>query len=340
MKGSTSNSFAGGPTMHRTAGVIPRILKGKGSGRWGSAETASLSARWGSVSTNDQWDEAEQGLDSFRDPLSPSPSGRLSQEEKPRTGSITAPSHSASIERKPLLRNAPSQEWLNALTGHASPTSRPTVHSFPDNGNDHLHLTPPSVQRNTFLRETQGWLTSVIRPLRSRKHNPWADPSEFNWRAAATTTTTTTITSDSSTGRRRHPLTGSQSMRYNRLRSSDLLTSSGGETGFNDGDHHHIHSVMKKAASMREHRLHGGTTTATARACSEKYGVRQAILDCVSCGRASPPIVQGYSCRQHGVGDWTRSASTRSDCTSSKRKGVMHFCRQFIRIGKKLDKTS
>lgn len=129
-------------------------------------------------------------------------------------------------------------------------------------------------------------------------------------------------------------------MRYNRLKSSDLLTSSGGETGFNDGDHHHIHPVIKKAASMREHRLHGGTTTAIARACSEKYGVRQAILDCVSCGRASPPIVQDYSCRQHGVGDWTRSASTRSDCTNSKRKGVMHFCRQFIRIGKKLDKTS
>ncbi|XP_024388079.1 uncharacterized protein [Physcomitrium patens] len=73
----------------------------EGSGRWGSAETTSLSARWGSVSTNDQWDEAEQGLDSFRDPLSPSPSGRLSQEEKPRTDSTTAPSHSASIERKP-----------------------------------------------------------------------------------------------------------------------------------------------------------------------------------------------------------------------------------------------
>nr|PNR45075.1 hypothetical protein PHYPA_014846 [Physcomitrium patens] len=275
----------------------------EGSGRWGSAETASLCARWGSVSTNDQWDEAEQGMDSFRDPLSPSPSSRLSQEEKPQTGSTTAPSHSASIERKPSLRNAPSQEWLNALTGHASPTSRPTVHAFPDNGNDHLHLTPPSVQRNTFLQETQGWLTSVIRPLQSRKHNPWEDPSEFNW-------------------------------------SSDLLTSSGGETGFNDGDHHRIHPVMKKAASMREHRLHGGTTTAIARACSEKYGVMQAILDCVSCGRASPPIVQDYSCRQHGVGDLTRNASTRSDCTNSKREGVMHFCRQFIRIGKKLDKTS
>ncbi|XP_024387998.1 uncharacterized protein [Physcomitrium patens] len=163
----------------------------KGSGRWGSAETASLCARWGSVSTNDQWDEAEQGMDSFRDPLSPSPSSRLSQEEKPRTGSTTAPSHSASIERKPSLRNAPSQEWLNALTGHASPTSRPTVHAFPDNGNNHLHVTPPSVQRDSFLRETQGWLTSVIRPLQSRKHNPWEDPSEFNWRAAATLTTTT-----------------------------------------------------------------------------------------------------------------------------------------------------
>ncbi|XP_024381027.1 uncharacterized protein [Physcomitrium patens] len=313
-----------------------------GSGRWGTAETASLSGRWGSVSTNDHWDGTQQGINSFRDSLSLSRSGRLVQEGEPWTAATTQqqPANSQPIQKKPSLQSAPSQGRTNEVTEHEATRACETAYPYPGNGYDQQHHTPPPVQRNISMRETQGWLASVKRPLQTRKQNAWEDPNEFNWRAAAATT-------NSSSGRRRQTATVSQSMRYDRLKPSDLFANSGAGSRFDDEGYHHNKSIMQKAASMREGGAHSDAIMAMARAYSEKHGVQQAILECVSCRRSLGVVVQGnpgndtsycQSCRPHAIGGWTYNMASKPDSSKSKRKGMMNFCRKILRMGKKPNK--
>jgi len=203
------------------------------------------------TSTNDHWDDAQQH--SFRDSLSLSRSGRL--EEEP---------------------------WIATTTTTAAPISlqpNSSGRALALDANEHHQLRGANIS----MRETQGWLASVKRPLQlSKKSNAWEDPNEFNWRAATSNGNFST-----SSSRKERPSTVSQSMRYDRLKSS----------AFDDeGGYYHqqtSHSVMQKAASMREGGAHSDAIMAMARAYSEKHGVpqQQAILECVACGRGLGVIV-------------------------------------------------
>jgi len=186
------------------------------------------------------------------------------------------------------------------------------------------------------MRETQGWLASVKRPLQlPKKQNPWEDPNEFNWRAA-----TTNGRFSSSSSRKERPATVSQSMRYDRLKTPAFGDV---EDGYCPHQHTSSHAVMQKAASMREGGAHSEAIMAMARAYSEKHGVpqQQAILECVACGRGLGVILQGnpgndtsfcQACRPHG---WAYPAKENN---KSKRKGMMHFCKKILRMGKKPNK--
>ncbi|KAG0560310.1 hypothetical protein KC19_10G170900 [Ceratodon purpureus] len=293
------------------------------SGRWVNVETASLSGRWGSVSTSDHWEDAtQQGLNSFRDSLSLSRSGRLMQEGEP----WTAPKPSEPIHRQPSPRDAAAQPPL------ASTNANPSDKTF-----------GAAVQQNISMKETQGWLASVKRPLQPRKPpSTFEDPHEFNWRAA--TSTNGRERDPSSTSSRKTPTTISQSMRYDRLKTIDLVENP------SYGDHRNgtgNHSIMQKAASMREGGAHSDAIMAMARAYSEKHGVPQAILECVACGRALGVIVQGdpandtsfcQSCRPHAIGAWMYHTKA-PESGKSKRKGMMHFCKKILRMGKKPNKS-
>jgi hypothetical protein len=187
------------------------------------------------------------------------------------------------------------------------------------------NANPSDQTSNISMKETQGWLGSVRRPARKAD-----DPSEFNWRAATSTT------GRESCSRRGAVAAISQSMRYDRLRTMDLVENSG-SVGGGSG------TVMQKAASMREGGAHSDAIMAMARAYSEKHGVPQAILECVACGRALGVVVQGnpgadtsssfcQPCRS--VGAWTFPPS------KPKRKGMMHFCKKILRMGKKPNNKS
>lgn len=296
------------------------------SGRWANAETASLSGRWGSVSTNDHWDEAtQQGLNSFRDSISLSRSGRLMQEGEP----WTAPKPSQPIHRQSSLRDAVVQPAL--LATNANPSDK---------------TFGAAVLQNISMKETQGWLASVRRPLQPRKtHSTSDDPNEFNWRAA----TSTNGRESSSTSSRKAPTTISQSMRYDRLKTIDLVEnpSYGDDDGYYHPNGNGNYTMMQKAASMREGGAHSDAIMAMARAYSEKHGVPQAILECVACGRGLGVIVQGnpandtsfcQSCRPHAIGGWTYHTKA-PESGKSKRKGMMHFCKKILRMGKKPNKS-
>lgn len=83
-------SFICSMAIHGWKGIM-QVLNRKlvwisGSGRWGTADSGSLSGRWGSTSTNDQWDEPTghpHRSSSYRDTtLSLSRSGRLLQDQQ------------------------------------------------------------------------------------------------------------------------------------------------------------------------------------------------------------------------------------------------------------------
>lgn len=144
--------------------------------------------------------------------------------------------------------------------------------------------------------------------------------------------------------------TVSQSMRYDRLKTSDLDRFDE-EPGIYPRHGHHNqsghHAVMQKAASMREGGAHSDAIMAMARAYSERHGVPQAILECVACGRGLGVIVQGnpgidtsfcQSCRPHALAGWPYNTKGAPENGKSKRKGMMHFCKKILRMGKKPNK--
>ena len=298
------------------------------SGRWANAETASLSGRWGSVSTNEQ---------SFRDSLSLSRSGRLVQDGEPWTAHKTF-----SIPRQSSLQVRDATVLPELLT-----TASPRPNDLQDPA-----VAPNTQQKvcNISMKETQGWLASVKRPLQPRKPHSaaWDDPNEFNWRAATSTNGRESSSwSASRSSSRKAATTVSQSMRYDRLKTIDLLDnpSFGDEDGYyhRNGNGSSRATMMQKAASMREGGAHSATIMAMARAYSEKHGVPQAILECVACGRGLGVIVHGnpandtsfcQSCRPHAIGGWTYRAKA-PETGKSKRKGMMHFCKKILRMGKK-----
>lgn len=227
---------------------------------------------------------------------------------------------------------------------------------------------------NISMRETQGWLATVQRPqpLRSsgthlassvpaaRISPPngsrlWEeDPNEFNWKLASTSSSSTQPSKKAAAR-----TTASQSMRYDRLKATDFAAGfddeddearrgCGASGGFHRNDPMSTTNVMQKAASMREGGAHSDAIMAMARAYSEKHhgGIPPAILECVSCGRGlGVVIVQGnpgiadtsfcQSCRPLPGLSWSYASSKVLEVSKSKRKGMMHYCRKILRMGKK-----
>lgn len=278
------------------------------SARWANGDTASLSGRWGSVSTND---------------LSLSHSGRLVQEGEPWTAPKPAPMHRQSSLRDDAV--APPE-----VVANANPNANPAQQNA----------------ANISKKGTQGWFAAVKRPLQPRKSTQSSaasdNPSDFCWPAETETNGIDSSLWSSSSFRNAAP-TASQSMRYDRLKTIDLVEnpSFGDEEG---GEGH------QKAASMRVGVAHSDAIMAMARAYSEKHGVQQAILECNACGRGLGVVVHGnpgtetsfcQSCRRHATSEWTLPPTQGpSESGKSKRKGMMHFCKKILRMGKKPNKVT
>ena len=258
-------------------------------------------------------------------------------------------SANAQFIRSSSLRDGPTRLSAVAEVQRSRESSR-----FYNGGEGGHHHLGAAVQRNISMRDTQGWLASIQRPQPMRNSQQclhpaifpsssesslWEDPNEFNWTNAASSST-------------QHPskkATATQSMRYDRLNSNfgtNPVTTFEDEISSRDRNYYiGGPSVMQKAASMREGGAHSDAIMAMARAYSEKHGVPQAILECVSCGRGLGVVVQGnpgidtsfcQSCRPPAL-SWNYPTSKLSE-TKSKKKGMMHYCKKILRLGRKPSK--
>ncbi|XP_024392515.1 uncharacterized protein [Physcomitrium patens] len=119
---------------------------------------------------------------------------------------------------------------------------------------------------------------------------------------------------------------GVQSMRYDRLQPEVCMA---GELG---------NSMDEMCSqSVREGVAHAQAIAAMAKAYAEKYGLPQAVVECVSCGRGLGVIVEGNS---PGSYDSSFCRSCRppvlAKSNSKGGKGMMHYCRKILlRMGKK-----
>jgi hypothetical protein len=121
---------------------------------------------------------------------------------------------------------------------------------------------------------------------------------------------------------------GVQSMRYDRLQSAGP---GGVEVAGKE-------EKELQSQSVREGAAHAQAIAAMAKAYAEKYGVAQAVVECVACGRGLGVIVAGTSpgsydssfCRA------CRPPAVPPPSSSSWKKGMMHYCRKLLlRMGKK-----
>lgn len=107
-----------------------------------------------------------------------------------------------------------------------------------------------------------------------------------------------------------------------------------------------------QSQSVREGAAHASAIAAMAQAYAEKYGVAQAVVECVSCGRGLGVIVEGNSpgsydssfcrsCRPPVLPVQAAMASAAASSASKKgagglSRGMMQYCRKLLlRIGKK-----
>lgn len=105
-----------------------------------------------------------------------------------------------------------------------------------------------------------------------------------------------------------------------------------------------------QSQSVREGAAHASAIAAMAQAYAEKYGVAQAVVECVSCGRGLGLIVEGNSpgsydssfCRSCRPPLQTVAAPAPAAASSSAKKGgsvsrgMMHYYRKLLlRMGKK-----
>ncbi|KAG0628232.1 hypothetical protein M758_1G011200 [Ceratodon purpureus] len=132
-----------------------------------------------------------------------------------------------------------------------------------------------------------------------------------------------------------------QSMRYDRLQGSGAAGLMGMELGKEERE--------LQSQSVREGAAHAQAIAAMAKAYSEKYGVAQAVVECVSCGRGLGVIVEGNSpgsynssfCRSCRppllpVASASASSSSWKKGASGVSRGMMHYCRKLLlRMGKK-----